>query len=131
MGGNWVISMGSYKGGRLWIECRKGRHPPPNVPNSPLRGEYHDTRHRKHHAMEQSTIGNCISVVYFTPFRLHALEHDHWDHLDRMGFPCKYLAKIYHNFQLSHVCCNAWLKDLHDAVPEAKSLRERCRKRML
>eukprot|EP00971_Amphidinium_carterae_P031413 618657-Amphidinium_carterae.2 len=58
-----------------------------NLPHSPLRGQPHDTKYKwlmfnpkVHHAGEQS-IGNRISVVFFTPSRLHALEHDHWDQL--------------------------------------------------
>eukprot|EP00971_Amphidinium_carterae_P236126 4686032-Amphidinium_carterae.1 len=120
-GCNWITSMGTYKGGRLWIESAGGRHPPPNLPDSPLRGQCYETRYRwvmfdpkTHHAVEQS-IGSRLSVVYFTPTRLHALEYEHWDQLDQFGFPCKQLAKIYRNF---HVRCNAWFKDLDEAVPD-------------
>eukprot|EP00971_Amphidinium_carterae_P131414 2602883-Amphidinium_carterae.1 len=37
-GCNWIISMGKYQGGRLWIETEGGRYHPPNLPESPLRG---------------------------------------------------------------------------------------------
>eukprot|EP00971_Amphidinium_carterae_P067827 1343039-Amphidinium_carterae.2 len=63
-------------------------------------------------SMTPDTSGSC-SIR-----RLHALEHDHWDQLAKFGFPCKHLTRIYRNFQLSHVCCNAWFKDLDEAVPE-------------
>eukprot|EP00971_Amphidinium_carterae_P137219 2719137-Amphidinium_carterae.1 len=49
--------MGRYNGGRLWIESR--RHPPPNLPRSPLRGQYHETKYR---------------WVMFDPKRFHAVE---------------------------------------------------------
>eukprot|EP00971_Amphidinium_carterae_P291733 5791340-Amphidinium_carterae.1 len=45
-GCNWIISMGKYQGGRLWIETEGGRHHPPNLPESPLRGTYHETKYR-------------------------------------------------------------------------------------
>eukprot|EP00971_Amphidinium_carterae_P105655 2092313-Amphidinium_carterae.2 len=60
--------MGRYKGGRLWIESPNGRHPPPNLPDSPLRAQYHETRYRwvmfdpkRSHAVEQC-IGSRLSV---------------------------------------------------------------------
>eukprot|EP00971_Amphidinium_carterae_P305569 6072373-Amphidinium_carterae.1 len=40
--------------------------------------------------------------------------------LRQLGCPCKHLEKLYSNFHIQHVCCNAWFKDLDEAVPEAK-----------
>eukprot|EP00971_Amphidinium_carterae_P297312 5906478-Amphidinium_carterae.1 len=45
-GCNWVISAGKYTGGRIWVEDAKGRHHPPGLPDSPLRGQYYDTRYK-------------------------------------------------------------------------------------
>eukprot|EP00971_Amphidinium_carterae_P002958 58050-Amphidinium_carterae.1 len=98
--------MGRYKGGRVWIEAPHGRHPPPNLPDSPLHGQYHETRYR---------------WVMFDPKRSHAVEQcigSRLSVLQEFGFPCKQLAKICRNFQLNHICCNAWFKDLDEAVPD-------------
>eukprot|EP00971_Amphidinium_carterae_P123288 2441240-Amphidinium_carterae.1 len=38
--------MGKYQGGRLWLETEGGRHHPPNLPKSSLRGTYHETKYR-------------------------------------------------------------------------------------
>eukprot|EP00971_Amphidinium_carterae_P040239 789719-Amphidinium_carterae.1 len=42
----WVVSFGKYEGGQVWIEQKNGRLAPPNLPDSPLRGEYHSTYRR-------------------------------------------------------------------------------------
>eukprot|EP00971_Amphidinium_carterae_P053160 1047148-Amphidinium_carterae.1 len=40
---NWVVSFGKYEGRRVWIEQPNGRFAPPNLPDFPLRGEFHIT----------------------------------------------------------------------------------------
>eukprot|EP00971_Amphidinium_carterae_P064312 1273607-Amphidinium_carterae.1 len=93
LGCNWVISVGKYTGGRIWVEDADGTEPPPNLRNSPLRGVYHDTRYRwlkfnpkLKHAVEPST-GTGVSLVFFTPQRLSALTDKHWETLLQFGFP--------------------------------------------
>eukprot|EP00971_Amphidinium_carterae_P310068 6161499-Amphidinium_carterae.1 len=117
--------MGKYQGGRVWIESEDGKHHPPNLPQSPLRGQYYETKYRwvmfdpkRSHAVEPC-VGSRLSVVFFTPTRLHALEDSHWSQLRHFGFPCKQLAKIHNKFQLDHVCFNAWFEDLDNAVPSS------------
>eukprot|EP00971_Amphidinium_carterae_P298115 5923679-Amphidinium_carterae.1 len=76
---------------------------------------------KRFHAVEPC-FGSRLSVVFFTPTRLHALDGSHWTQvtqLQKFGFPCKQLAKLYNKFQLDHVCCNAWFQDLDEAVPSS------------
>eukprot|EP00971_Amphidinium_carterae_P079167 1566372-Amphidinium_carterae.1 len=56
---NWVVSFGKYEEGQVWIEQKNGRFAPPNLPNSPLCGEYHSTYRR---------------WLSFDPKRQHAVE---------------------------------------------------------
>eukprot|EP00971_Amphidinium_carterae_P072055 1425104-Amphidinium_carterae.1 len=91
-GCNWVISVGTYQGGRIWVEDSHGQYPPPNVPGSTLRGVYYDTRYKwlkfnpkLKHAVEPST-GTRVSLVFFTPQRLGALSDEHWETLLNFGF---------------------------------------------
>eukprot|EP00971_Amphidinium_carterae_P097533 1930010-Amphidinium_carterae.2 len=59
---------------------KNGRYAPPGLPDSQLRGEYHSTHNRwlhfdpkRQHAVEP-VVGWRVSLVYFTPSRLHALD---------------------------------------------------------
>eukprot|EP00971_Amphidinium_carterae_P157379 3119718-Amphidinium_carterae.2 len=106
--------MGKYQGGRLWIEIEGGKRHPPNLPESSLRGQYHETKYRRvmfdpkrSHAVEPC-VGSRLSVVFFTPARLHALEDSHcWP---------RYTSS---NLTIDHVCFNAWFEDLDAAVPSS------------
>ena len=80
----WLIALGDFTGGRLWIESPVGTHPPPLPRNSvekKLRGEYLDTKHtwicfdpQLYHAVEPVTSGVRVSLALFTPKGLEEIE---------------------------------------------------------
>ena len=76
-GETWLIGLGDYKGGRLWIESPCGRHPPPVITKKwqeSLRGDLVDVRDRWYrfdprcyHAVEPVMGGRRVSVALFSP----------------------------------------------------------------
>eukprot|EP00971_Amphidinium_carterae_P078471 1552062-Amphidinium_carterae.1 len=117
---NWVISFGKYTGGRVWIARKGGSEPPPGLPNSPRRGEYFSTHNqwlhfdpRQEHAVEP-VMGWRVSLVFFTPSRLHALTTAHWQELQRYGFPCSKLCQSQAWMEAVHLCQDEWYRDLED-----------------
>ena len=76
-GETWLIGLGDYKGGRLWIESPCGRHPPPIITKKwqeSLRGDLVDVRDkwfkfdpRCYHAVEPVTGGRRVSIALFSP----------------------------------------------------------------
>ena len=76
-GETWLIGLGDYKGGRLWIESPCGQHPPPLITKQwqeSLRGDLVDVRDkwfkfdpRCYHAVEPVMGGRRVSVALFSP----------------------------------------------------------------
>ena len=76
-GETWLIGLGDYKGGRLWIESPCGQHPPPVITKKwqeSLRGDLVDVRDRWYrfdprcyHAVEPVMAGRRVSVALFSP----------------------------------------------------------------
>ena len=92
----WLIALGDFTGGRLWIESPVGTHPPPLPRNSvekKLRGEYLDTKHtwicfdpQLYHAVEPVTSGVRVSLALFTPKGWKRLRPNCIDELIDIGF---------------------------------------------
>eukprot|EP00971_Amphidinium_carterae_P079055 1564125-Amphidinium_carterae.1 len=128
-GCNWVISIS--------VDV-KGRHHPPGLPESPLRGQYYDTRYtwlkfnpKLKHAVEPVT-GTRVSLVFFTPQRLSALSEEHWDTFIEFGFPCEQLRAM-HAFSgssciFSDICLQqlelAAVTKTEDSEPVARKVAE-------
>ena len=76
-GETWLIGLGDYTGGRLWIESPCGQHPPPVIARKwqeSLRGDLVDVRNkwyrfdpRCYHAVEPVESGRRVSVALFSP----------------------------------------------------------------
>ena len=76
-GETWLIGLGDYKGGRLWIESPCGQHPPPLITKKwqeSLRGDLVDVHDkwfkfdpRCYHAVEPVTGGRRVSIALFSP----------------------------------------------------------------
>ena len=92
----WLIALGNFAGGRLWIESPVGTHPPP-LPRNPvekkLRGEYLDTKNtwicfdpQLYHAVEPVTSGVRVSLALFTPKNWKKLRPNCIDELIDIGF---------------------------------------------
>ena len=74
---SWLIALGDFTGGRLWLEDPLGQHPPPCVTSEwqkGLRGSYHNVHNTwfkfdptKYHAVEQVKSGTRTSVALFSP----------------------------------------------------------------
>ena len=92
----WLIALGNFTGGRLWIESPVGTHPPPLPRNSvekKLRGEYLDTKNtwicfdpQLYHAVEPVTSGVRVSLALFTPKGWKKLRPNCIDELIDIGF---------------------------------------------
>ena len=92
----WLIALGNFAGGRLWIESPVGTHPPPLPRNSvekKLRGEYLDTKNtwicfdpQLYHAVEPVTSGVRVSLALFTPKGWKKLRPNCIDDLIDIGF---------------------------------------------
>ena len=93
---SWVIGLGSYEGGRLWIEDPLGNEPPPCISadwQKGLRGCYHDIRHRwvqfdpqLYHCVEPVSKGERRSVALFTPRSWKRIPAHCLDELIELGF---------------------------------------------
>ena len=76
-GETWLIGLGDYTGGRLWIESPCGKHPPPVIARKwqeSLRGDLVDVRNkwfkfdpRCYHAVEPVKGGRRVSIALFSP----------------------------------------------------------------
>eukprot|EP00971_Amphidinium_carterae_P092174 1825218-Amphidinium_carterae.1 len=67
----------------------------------------------RQHAVEP-VVGWRVSLVYFTPSHLHALDQEHRASLKQHGFPCQSLAMA-HGWSTSiTICADAWHHDLED-----------------
>ena len=76
-GETWLIGLGDYTGGRLWIESPCGQHPPPVIARKwqeSLRGDLVDVRNRWfrfdprcYHAVEPVKGGRRVSIALFSP----------------------------------------------------------------
>ena len=74
---SWLIALGDFTGGRLWLEDPLGQHPPPCVTSEwqkGLRGSYHNVHNTwfkfdptKYHAVEEVKSGTRTSVALFSP----------------------------------------------------------------
>ena len=74
---SWLIALGDFTGGRLWLEDPLGQHPPPNVTSEwqkSLRGSYYNVHNTwfkfdptKYHAVEEVKSGTRTSVALFSP----------------------------------------------------------------
>ena len=74
---SWLIALGEFTGGRLWLEDPLGQHPPPSVTSEwqkGLRGSYHNVHNTwfkfdptKYHAVEEVKTGVRTSVALFSP----------------------------------------------------------------
>ena len=93
---SWVIGLGSYEGGRLWIEDPLGNEPPPCISadwQKGLRGCYHDIRNtwvqfdpQLYHCVEPVSKGERRSVALFTPRSWKRLPAHCLDELIEFGF---------------------------------------------
>eukprot|EP00971_Amphidinium_carterae_P044084 867514-Amphidinium_carterae.1 len=63
-------------------------------------------------------MGWRVSVVFFTPSRLHALITAHWQELLKYGFPCSKLYQSPAWTETVHHCQDAWYRDLEDMVAD-------------
>ena len=74
---SWLIALGDFTGGRLWLEDPLGQHPPPCVTSEwqrDLRGSFHNVHNSwfkfdptKYHAVEKVKSGTRTSVALFSP----------------------------------------------------------------
>ena len=74
---SWLLGLGDYEGGRLWVESPVGTDPPPCAVNSwqkALRGEFIDVRDKwtqfdpqLYHCVEPVTRGERRSIALFSP----------------------------------------------------------------
>ena len=74
---SWLIALGDFAGGRLWLEDPLGQHPPPCVTSEwqrGLRGSFHNVHNAwfkldptKYHAVEEVKSGPRTSVLLFSP----------------------------------------------------------------
>ena len=74
---SWLIALGDFDGGRLWIEDPLGSQPPPKCTHAwekNLRGSYHDVKNKwfqfnpsRYHAVEGVTRGVRTSIALFSP----------------------------------------------------------------
>ena len=74
---SWLIALGDFTGGRLWLEDPLGQHPPPCVTSEwqkGLRGSFHNVHNTwfkfdptKCHAVEEVKSGTRTSVALFSP----------------------------------------------------------------
>ena len=74
---SWLIALGEFTGGRLWLEDPLGQHPPPCVTSEwqkGLRGSCHNVHNTwfkfdptKYHAVEEVKTGTRTSVALFSP----------------------------------------------------------------
>ena len=74
---SWLIALGNFTGGRLWLEDPLGQHPPPVITSKwqkSLRGSFHNVHNTwfkldptKYHAMEEVKSGTRTSVALFSP----------------------------------------------------------------
>ena len=92
----WLIALGNFTGGRLWIESPIGTHPPPiprNAVERKLRGDYHNPHNtwicfdpQLYNALEEVTSGSRVSIALFTPKGWNKLTHNCMDELIDIGF---------------------------------------------
>ena len=71
---SWLIALGDFTGGRLWLEDPLGQHPPPCVTSEwqkGLRGSFHNVHSTwfkldptKYHAMEEVKSGTRTSALF-------------------------------------------------------------------
>ena len=76
-GKTWLIALGSFTGGRLWLESPVGSFPPPCAKEQwqkNLRGGYHDVSNKwlnfdptLYDAVEPVTSGHRVSIALFPP----------------------------------------------------------------
>ena len=76
---SWLIALGDFTGGRLWLVDPLGQHPPPCVTSEwqkRVRGSFHNVHDNwfkfdptKHHAVEILLSGSMVSGVLETPLQ--------------------------------------------------------------
>ena len=123
----WLIALGNFTGGRLWIESPVGTHLPPLPRNSvekKLRGEYLDTKNtwicfdpQLYHAVEPVTSGVRVSLALFTPKGWKKLRPNCIDELIDIGF-CPPLPTLTTH---SSLCDVASSSDTHVTTTSASS----------
>ena len=96
VGRSWLIALGNFEGGRLWVESPVGLEPPPSPAadwQKHLRGEYHNVQNTwvsfdpsLYHCVEQVTKGERRSVALFSPKGWKKLSPQCIDELSEVGF---------------------------------------------
>eukprot|EP00971_Amphidinium_carterae_P286804 5694195-Amphidinium_carterae.1 len=110
---NMIMVMGSYRGGRLWVQTDKQNDDvvPPQLLQpqqchddfflkmrgrwiTPRRGQWLVLDATKHHAVEEVSEGVRISVVTYCPSGLTRVGLDVWKKLQDLKFPCRRLQEL-------------------------------------
>ena len=96
VGRSWLIALGNFEGGRLWVESPVELEPPPSPAaawQKNLRGEYHNVQNTwvsfdpsLYHCVEQVTKGERRSVALFSPKGWKKLSPQCIDELSEVGF---------------------------------------------
>ena len=92
----WLIALGSFTGGRLWLDSPVGSHPPPCIKEQwqkSLRGDYHDISNKRlnfdptlYHAVEPVTSSQRVLYCFVFPRGWKKLSPPSIEELADIGF---------------------------------------------
>ena len=104
-GHSWIIGLGNYLGGRIWVQDPLGKDPPPHQTepwHKHLRGTYHDIKDKwlrfestAYHAVERVDSGVRTSLALFSPRSWTRIPPHALSELEDIGFfPPRYANHI-------------------------------------